>query len=152
MRHLRALGSVLVLILGTYGLAQQPEEAPVRYGIHPRLEDFPQSTAKEALASVLSALEQNQAAYVLAQLADPDFVDRRVKDVYGGRFDELVKETTTKLADNPNTIKDLRRFLMEGEWQGSEGSASAKLKDVKDRQVFLRKVGKRWYLENRQKP
>jgi hypothetical protein len=26
------------------------------------------------------------------------------------------------------------------------------LKDVKDRRVFMRKIGDRWYLENRMKP
>jgi hypothetical protein len=151
MPHRNIVGIVLLLISGSYGTAQQTEEPPIRYGVHPRLEDYPQATAKEALASVLNALEQNQVAYVLAQLTDPGFVDRRVQDLYGGNFDELVRETTTKLADNPGTIKELRRFLMEGEWQANGNSASAKLKDVKDRQVFVRKMGTRWFLENRQK-
>jgi hypothetical protein len=63
-----------------------------------------------------------------------------------------VRETTTKLADNPAGVKELQRFLKEGEWEGGDTTATAKLKDVKDRQVFFRKIGSRWYLENRQKP
>jgi len=145
------MGAIIFVILGLRGAAQPAQEAPIRYGIHPRLQDYPQGTAKETLASVLTALDENQVAYVLAQLTDPAFVDRRVSEVYGGRFEELVKEATAKLADNPNTIKELRRFLLEAEWQGTDTSASAKVKDVKDRQVFLVKIGDRWYLENRQK-
>ena len=79
-------------------------------------------------------------------------MDKRVKEVYGGDFEELVRETTGKLADNPAALKELQRFLKEGEWEGGETSANAKLKDVKDQQVFFRKIGHRWYLENRQKP
>src|SRR5262249_52480762 len=129
MRHRPALGFAILLIFGINGLAQQPEEAGVRHGIYPRLEDFPQATAKEALPSVLNALEQNKVAYVVAQLTDPDFVDRRVKDVYDGQIDGLVREAAIKLADNPGAIKELRRFLMESEWQGTDTNASAKLND-----------------------
>ncbi len=78
-------------------------------------------------------------------------MDERVKEVYGGNFDELVKETTTKLKDNPMEAKLLERFLKEGEWDAKENTATASLKDVKDRQVFMKKVGKSWYLENKQK-
>jgi HEAT repeat protein len=151
MRTKLALGIVLLLIAETSGAARQGEEAAVRYDVHARLQDFPQATAKQTLASVLEALDQKRINYVLAQLTDPDFVDRRVKNVYGGNFEELVKETSTKLADNPATFKELRRFLTEGEWQGSDSAASVKLKDVNDRQVFFRKIGTRWYMENRQK-
>jgi hypothetical protein len=143
--------AIIFVILGLCGAAQPAQEAGNRYGIYIRLQDYPQGTAKETLASVLTALDENQMAYVLAQLTNPTFVDRRVSEVYGGRFEELVKEATAKLAGNPNTIKELRRFLLEGEWQGTDTSASARVKDVKDHKVFLAKIGDRWYLENRQK-
>jgi hypothetical protein len=57
---------------------------------------------------------------------------------------------TTKLLDDPETVPQLRRFLKEGEWEKGEEVASAKLKDSKDR-VFFKKIGDRWYLENRKK-
>src|SRR5262249_33431656 len=123
-----------------------------RYGIDANVRDLPQDTPKQALASVLLAMERGRINYLLAHLADPTFVDNRVKEIYGGDFDELVRETTGKLADNPAARKELQRFLKEGDWEGDDNSASARLKDVKDRQVFLRKIGQRWYLENRQKP
>jgi hypothetical protein len=151
MHRVLALGVVFVWLHGVPAQAQQ-EAAPRRYGIEADLRDYPQETPKETLASVLLAIERGRINYLLAHLADPTFVDKRVKEVYGGDFDELVRETTGKLTDNPAALKELRRFLKEGEWEGGETTASVKLKDVKDRQVFFRKICQRWYLENRQKP
>jgi hypothetical protein len=128
------------------------ETAPRRYGIEANLRDYPQESPKETLASVLRAIDRRRINYLLAQLADPAFVDKRVKEVYGNDFEELVRETTHKLSDNPAEVKQLARFLKDGEWEGGDTTASVKLKDVKDRQVFFHKIGPRWYLENRQKP
>ena len=151
MRRLFVLSVVLVWVAGVP--AQEPKDSPPRrYGIEANLRDYPQETPKETLASVLRAIEKGRINYLLAHLADPAFVDQRVKQVYGGDFDELVRETSDKLTGNPDGVKELRRFLKEGEWEAAETIASVKLKDVKDRQVFFRKIGQRWYLENRQKP
>jgi len=124
---------------------------PSRYGVIENLTRYPQADAKQAFASVLKAIEDQRFDYLLAHLAEPQFVDDRVKQVYGGKFDELVRETRTKLTDNPATVKELERFLKEGEWQDSKGTATATLKDVKDRGLFMKKIGERWYLENKQK-
>src|SRR5437899_2617916 len=133
--------------------AQQDQDAtpPRRYGVLLNQQNYPQEDPKQALASVVKAIDRQRIDYLLAHLADPDFVDERVKEVYGGNFDELVKETTSKLKDNPAEAKLLERFLKEGEWDVKENTATARLKDVKDRQVFMKKAGKNWYLENRQK-
>lgn len=148
MRFLTVLlGVVLVNSLQT----QAPDQGKSgrRYGIEPDVELFPQNTAKDALASVIKAIDRGRIDYLLAQVADPQFVDNRVK-VYGGNFDELVKETTTKLSQDPTELKEMRQILRDGEWQEGEGTASAHLKD-KERTVFFKKIGDRWYLENRQK-
>jgi hypothetical protein len=133
--------------------AQQDQDAtpPRRYGVLLNQRTYPQEDAKQALASVVKAIDRQRIDYLLAHLADPEFVDERVKEVHGGNFDELVKETATKLKDNPAEAKLLERFLKEGEWDAKENTATASLKDVKDRQVFMKKVGKSWYLENKQK-
>jgi hypothetical protein len=150
MRRVFLLWIVLCWDVGVR--AQAPKDTPPRrYGIEANLRDYPQETPKETLASVLQAIERGRINYLLAHLADPAFVDNRVKVVYGGDFEELVRETTSKLADNPNSVKELQRFLKEGEWEAGDTSASVKLKDTKDRQVFFRKIGRRWFLENRQK-
>jgi hypothetical protein len=149
MRIGLALWVALILVTSTQA---QESRGPRRYGIEANLDTYPQATPKEALASVIAAIENKRVDYLLAQLADPSFVDQRVKEVYGGDFDEFVKETVTKLNDNPGTVKELRRFLKEGEWESADSTAIAKLKDTKDRQVFMKKGDKRWFLENRQKP
>ncbi len=148
------LAATLVLLVLVAPAAAQSEKAPpppARYGVAPRLEAYPQGTPKETLASVLSAVENRRIDYLLAHLTDPAFVDERVQKFYAGDFDGLVRETTAKLNDNPEAIKELRRFLKEGEWEGDDKTASAKVKDIKDRQVFFRKIGARWFLENRQR-
>src|SRR5262245_56633668 len=128
--------------------AQPPAQ---RYQFDPDLDGFPQATPKQALASVIKALERKRFDYLLAQLADPDYVDERVR-TYGGRFDEVVREAAAKFADNPETVRELTRFLNQGEWEDTGTQATARLKDLPGRQVTLRKLGDRWFLENRQRP
>ena len=150
---MRWLGTVgLIASCWVVALAQDKEGLPPkRYGIFADVRRFPQGSPKETLASVLAALEQKRFDYLMAHLADPDFVDQRVKKL-NGDFEEVVREARTKYSENPDTPKLLQRFLKEGEWQGGDGdTASVQLKDVKDRRVFFRKVEARWYLENRQK-
>jgi hypothetical protein len=151
MRLVTIVGIGLVSTLVAPLAAQQQPEPPVRYGIHADLKDYSQATPEEALASAVAAIDNGRIDYLLAQLTDPDFVDQRVKEVYGGNFDELAREATGKLNDSPDTIKELRRFLKEGEWKKGEAAASAGLKDVRDRKVYFKKVGSRWYFENRQR-
>jgi hypothetical protein len=62
-------------------------------------------------------------------------------------FPLLVGDVKEKLADDPQVLKDLRRFFREGTFdEGGRGT----LPDVKDRAVFFKKVGDRWFMENRQ--
>jgi hypothetical protein len=150
---MRWLGTLGLITLGFVAAsAQDPGALPAkRYGVFVDLRRYPQATPKETLASVLAAIEQKRFDYLIAHLADPDFVDERVKQLKGD-FDEVVREARTKYTDNPEAVKLLQRFLKEGEWEGGEGNtASVQLKDVKDRRMFFRKVDTRWFLENRQK-
>ena len=52
---------------------------------------------------------------------------------------------------DPSTVKLLDRILKDGEWTTEKDSASVRLKDDKERAVFFRKLGERWYLENRRR-
>lgn len=151
MRTYFSLWAVLLLAPAMVAQSRQDDIPPSRYGVIQNLARYPQADPKQALASVLKAIEDQRIDYLLAHLADPEFVDDRVKQVYGGKFDELVRETKTKLADYPASVKELERFAKEGEWQETKDSAVAKLKDVKERQVYMKKVGNRWYFENKQK-
>ncbi len=142
--------AVVLVLLGTASGALAQEPSTTRYTIDLNLDAYPQKTAKDCLESVLKAIDGRQVDYLVAQLADPQFVDMRVKVLAGG-FKELVAETRMRLAEDPAAVKELRRFAKEGQWEESEGAATVRLKDVKTRAVFLRKLKDRWYLENRQK-
>jgi hypothetical protein len=146
----------LVAVLLLVGVCVAPgrgqeakDKIPNRFGIEAKLEDFPQDTAKKALDSVIKAIEAKKIDYLLAHLADPKFVDARVR-LHDNKFDDLVKETTEYLAGDPTVLKDLKRFAKEGEWEEGD-STSVSLKENKDKRAFLRKIGTRWFLENRQK-
>jgi hypothetical protein len=65
-------------------------------------------------------------------------------------FRQLVRDVQDKLTDDPQVLKDLRRFLREGAVADQPGGARVGLTDVKDRAVFLKQVGDRWFVENRQ--
>lgn len=147
--RLRALTVALVLGLAAAG-ARSQDAGTTRYKVELDLDNYPQKTAKEALESVVKAIDAKQIDYLVAQLADPQFVDMRVKGAAGG-FPEVVSETRARLADDAASVTELRRFLAEGQWDAMDSSATVKLKDVKNRAVFLKKDKDRWYLENRQK-
>src|SRR5262245_13732414 len=109
----RLAGCLLVLALAGSVVAQatkddKPKEDKLtdRYGIQPDPRGYPQASPKETLASVLQAIERRRIGFLLAHLTDPQFVDERVK-MYKGDFEQLVRETTTKLSDNPNTVAEL---------------------------------------------
>lgn len=148
---MRLLAGLLVVALaGTAWSQGSKEEIPKRFGLPADVETFPQATAKDALGSVIKAIDRQRIAYLMAHLADPKFVDERVK-LYGGDFEKLVTETTAKLAGDPDSVKQLRRLVAEGEWQEAGETSSVSHKEIPNRTVFLKKIGNRWFLENRTK-
>jgi hypothetical protein len=145
---MRILAVLAGLLLVTVALAEPGKIEPaVRYDITPDLKSYPQSSPRETLASVLKAIENKRVDYLLAHLADPEFVDRRVKE-NGGKFADLVQETTRKLVDDPSAAKLLQRFLKDGEWETDTDSATVSLKDFKDRVIHFAKSGDRWFMKN----
>jgi hypothetical protein len=134
---------------GAWAQADKEDQAPRRYGVRAELEHFPQKTPKDVLASVVKAFGEQRVDYVLAHLADPDFVDQRVR-AYGGRFEEVVREAKAKIVDDPATFRKLQRYLREGEWDEGDMEASVGVKEGGDR-IFFRKVENRWYMENKKR-
>ena len=61
----------------------------------------------------------------------------------------LAEQIRRKIEDEPDNLKDLKRFAREGLIQSGGETASATLRDVKDRGLYFKKVGSRWFLENR---
>jgi hypothetical protein len=144
--------ALAVVWLGTDAGAAQDDKVPNRYEVPADLESYPQTTPKDTLNSVLKALDRKRVDYVLAHLTDPAFVDDRVKKTGKARpfdgFNEFVAEVTAKLAEDPESVKDLRRFNRDGEWMTAGQRAYCKLKGVADRQVSVQKVGDRWFFRN----
>jgi hypothetical protein len=138
-----------VLVLPWWLPAPAAAEPATRHGVSSNLKNFPQATPKEALASALKAVDLKRVDYLLAHLVDTEWVDRRA-DLYQGGFPELVRESTAKL-DGPS-VKQLQRFLSEGEFETLDASAVVRLPKTPDRVVRLRKVGERWFLRNLSKP
>jgi hypothetical protein len=64
-------------------------------------------------------------------------------------FRTLTGQIRAKLADEPEHVKLMRRFLREGDVQAAGDTAVMRLKDVPDRALYFKKVKDRWYVENR---
>ena len=140
----------LAAFIAAAGSAHAQEKTERRFGVEYDPDNYSQKTAKEALASVVKAIDGRKFDYLLAQLAEPTYIDKRVQGM-DGDFRALVKETADRFNADPTLLKELKRFSNEGEWEEAEDIATAKLKDVKARAVFFKKIDNRWYLENRQK-
>ena len=160
MKWVIGLAAALCLVAGLHGQEKvegQPEE---RFKVPVDLVRYPQGTPEQTIASIVKALKEQDLSYLMAQLADPKYVDTRVKELKTRyekgsdedrnlvAFDDLVKEVAKHLSDDPSLIRELRRFAKEGKW---DAAASAfVLPDLQSRRVFLKKLGERWFLENRQ--
>ncbi len=193
----------LALLFGSVVLAQQPpavelpKEAEARYGVPPKLKNYPQTTPKKALASAIEAIEKPDTAYLIAHLLDPGFVELRLNDrakqfeapieidlsrqrdfqirnpdkfeaadrlptdrakfraliIAGSReqaFKQLVRDVEEKILNDPQSLRDMKKLLKDGTFMDTETGAKVTSMDVKDRALYFRKIGDRYFLENRE--
>jgi hypothetical protein len=136
---MRLVLAALVVLASSAPAADPPAK---RFGVEPDPKTFPQAAPKETLASVLKAIETKRADYVVAQLADPVFVDRRIKET---SYDEMLAEATAKLVSDPGAAKQLRAFLEKGTWDEKGDGATVSL-EGSDRAASFHKAGGRWFL------
>jgi hypothetical protein len=164
-RMTRMAGPVLALwLLGFCSYAQDApkKKAPLRYGFDVDETTFPQKTPAEAMTSIAKAIDRQKIDYLLAQMADPLYVDYWVdhykRDFTKGKdegkrllaFERLVRETSTYFQNDPLIVKDLRIFAKDAKWDEKDDLAVGTVETVPARKVFLRKFGDRWFLENKQ--
>lgn len=64
-------------------------------------------------------------------------------------FQNLQDRLRTTLTDDPGSFKELQRLLKDGVVEESGEAVAVSSKDIKNRKLFLRKIGDRWFLENR---
>jgi hypothetical protein len=147
---MRGFLAFLAVLLCSSAILGQGGSTTTRYGVPLDRKTYPQSSPKEALRSVLGAIDAGRFDYLLAHLSDPTFVDDRVKRLYGGKFEEQVKDTRNRL--DPFLIKQLRKFLDKGEWHISKEEATVVVEDLPDRRVYLIKMDDQWYLLHRFTP
>jgi hypothetical protein len=136
---MRLVLAALIVVASSAPAADPPAK---RFGVEPDLKTFAQATPKETLASVLKAIETKRPDYIVAHLADPEFVDHRVKET---GYDEMLSETTAKLVSDPGAAKKLRAFLEKGTWDEKGEDASVRL-EGSDKGVSFHKAGGRWFL------
>ncbi len=75
----------------------------------------------------------------------------RVKDAAVLRaYAKLVVDVRGKFTEDPTALKDLKRYLREGDVQIEGETAKITLKNAKGQGIFFKKVGERWFLEDRQ--
>jgi hypothetical protein len=140
----------------------KPKKAPPRFGFDADGVTYAQKTPKETVTSIITALDRKRIDYLLAQLADPAYVDywidRYKVDFTLGKeegrrllaFDRLVGETGQYFQNDPLILKDLRVFARQAEWKEEDNTAVGTVDTIPARKVFLKKIGDRWFLENRQ--
>ena len=163
---MRLVTIVLGLTFAAGGLGQAQEKGDKlgkRYTYELDDENYPQKSPQEALLSVAKAIGNKKIEYLLAHLADPEFVDAKVakykKLIEGGKeegktllaFQRLVKETREHFLEDPELVAELRRFAKEAEWKSEENTAMGSVKNIVGRHVFMKRVGDRWFLEQRQR-
>ncbi len=161
---MRSLSIMVVLVNGAALAAQEaaPSKLAERYNIKVNQEFYPQQMPQEALKSIVKAVQNNRVGYLMAHLADPAFVDAKVdayRSSFPGKeearallaFSRLVRETEEHFRNDPGLLKELRQFATDGEWKTEDATASATVKGIFGRSLFMKKVEDRWFLENRQK-
>jgi hypothetical protein len=81
---------------------------------------------------------------------DPaEFAKRVQAEATSRGYAQLVRELRERFAEDPSHIRDLQRFLREGEVTMTEATAKMTLKADKGRAIFFKKAGNRWFLEDR---
>ena len=65
-------------------------------------------------------------------------------------FKQLVRDVNDKILDDPESFRDMRKLFSDGKFEDIETGAKVTHPAVKDRALYFRKVGDRWFLENRQ--
>lgn len=107
----------------------------------------------------LRALRNRQKADPLAYTAEqrlpdnPELFNARVAAEATARgFQKLADEVRGRFAEDPNLLRELRRFLREGELNAHGDTATLTLKGVPGRAVRFRKVDNRWFVDDRTEP
>ena len=141
---------------------QAKKQPPRRFGYDVDETTFPQQSPAIAMKSIAAALNRKNVDYLLAQLTDPAYVDYWVehykKDFTLGKdegrrllaFDRVVRDANEYFQSDPLIVKELRMFAKEAKWDEVDNIAIGTVETIPTRKVYLKKIGERWFLENKQ--
>jgi hypothetical protein len=178
MRPLVAIASLL-LIVTTAGAQDVPTRFDVIHNNELYVQDTPQNALKAAIVAlsrdrydyflahlldpsyVDARLATTQAyfervasdqlgATAAGQALNPvDFQRRVVEVATRANVRQLGEQIRQKFEDEPDNLRDLKRFSREGQFQDAGETSTASIKDIKDRALYFKKVNGRWFLENK---
>jgi hypothetical protein len=167
MQRIRIVVLLLPLVaIGSASIAEdEPKKKaplPRRFGFDVDEETYSQQSPEQTMRSIAKALDRKKIDYLLAHLADPAYVDYWVKRYQtevakGGddakrllAFERLVTETNRYYSNDPLIVRDLRVFAKDAKWAEDGDAAVGTIDSIPTRKVYLRKIGERWFLENKQ--
>ena len=96
---------------------------------------------------------RNPDKYAPADLVPTDrgkFVALVADESRKAAFRQLVQDINQKILDDPESFRDMRKLLADGTFEDAETGAKVTHPAVKHRALYLRKIGDRYFLENRQ--
>lgn len=147
---LRTLGIFTVLVVvfvaapsASPGETDNPFDLRERYRIVVSDDVYPQATPRETVGSIIDALENSNARYVLAHLVSPSQVDERLHGD-ARALEKLVVGMTP--AKSHHLLDQLDLHLAEGKWTTRGRRASSRVHGVPD--LTLEKIGQRWFMHN----
>jgi hypothetical protein len=167
--NLRGLGRSLAIaaLLIVPALAAGGGELELdRYKVVPNPTKYPQSSPQKALQSAVTAVTAGDFDYLMAYLADPQFVDSRVaelkRDFTGAdaavnilAFDRLSKQVARYFRDDPALAGELRRLAKEAKaenWTITPEGAVVVLPGPPEVRAYFTNIKGRWHLEDRREP
>jgi hypothetical protein len=65
-------------------------------------------------------------------------------------FKQLIRDVDQKLLDDPQALKDMKKILRAGTFAEEGAGIKATNPLVKDSALYFKKIGDRWFIENRQ--
>jgi hypothetical protein len=80
----------------------------------------------------------------------PEFAERVKAEAEKRAFQSVVRSIVENLGESPENVRLLGKFAREGAITDGGTAATVTLKDVPAKQVYLKQVGTRWYVEDRQ--
>lgn len=136
-----------------YLLAHLLDPAFVEQRLAERAEQFAPGVERE-LANLRDFQNANPDKFQPADRVPKDrvkFQERVVQVSRERAFKQLVRDVEQKLLDDPQSLRDMKKILRDGMFTDEPGGgAKASHPDIKDRAVYFKKIGDRWFLENRQ--